>query len=304
MSAGDAAAATAALPDAELHELDGLVESALASGDESGLRVLGYGEISLVVGWPTDEPEFACKRLPAFPSRTRFEAYRRTLDEYLDALRAAGIEPVPTELRGVARADGGVTGYAIQPVLPAATLGPELLGCADAAQGLPLVEAIVDAAARAVTPRVGLDAQLSNWSWNGSALTYLDITTPMLWSDDGRPLLDVDLLVQPIPGVLRAPIKRFLAPRILDGYRDLRDVYLDLCGNLIKERLDAWLPRFLDAVRDHLDAPLTEEEVRRYYRSDARLWALLLALRRMDRGWHQHVLRRPYPFLLPKRIER
>jgi hypothetical protein len=43
--------------------------------------------------------------------------------------------------------------------------------------------------------------------------------------------------------------------------------------------------------------------VRRYYRSDARLWAGLLLLRRLDRRWRRLTGRR-YPFLLPGRIER
>jgi Family of unknown function (DUF6206) len=294
----------AALSDAELRELDSLVEEAVASGDESRLRVLGYGEISLVLGWPADDPAFACKRLPAFSNRARFDAYGRTLEDYLGALRTAGVNPVATELRPVERLDGSVTGYAIQPVLPAAGFAPAVLSRTDPGRGHALVESVVAAAAGTIRPCVGLDAQLSNWSWEDGRLTYIDITTPMLWSDDGHPRLDVDLLVRPIPWLLRGAVKRFLAPRILDGYRDLRGAYLDLCGNLIKERLEPWLPRFLEHANERLEHPLSADEVRRYYHSDARLWALLLAIRRLDRAWHLRVRRRPYPFLLPKKIQR
>ena len=295
---------TAELADGELRTLDTLVERALASGDESSLQVLGYGEISLVLGWPVGEPAFACKLLPPFARRSRFDAYRDTLHDYLDALSAAGVDPVSTELRPVERADGSVAGYAVQPVLPAAGLAPAVLSGSDPARGHPLVDAIVGTAAATITPRVGLDAQLSNWWWDDGALTYIDVTTPMLWSDDGRPRLDVDLLVRPIPWLARRAVRRLLAPRILDGYRDLHDVYLDLCGNLIKERLDAWLPRFAAAANEHLEQPISADEVRRYYRSDARLWGALLAIRRLDRAWHLRVRRRAYPFLLPQRIDR
>jgi hypothetical protein len=126
----------------------------------------------------------------------------------------------------------------------------------------------------------------------------------MLWSAQGRSLLDVGLLVRPAPWLLRAPLRRFVAPRILDGYRRLRGVYFDLCGNLIKQRLVPWLPAFLDRVNRHLDEPMTPDEVHRYYRSDARLWSALLRIRRVDRAWQRHVRRRPYPFLLPREIER
>jgi hypothetical protein len=298
------AAPAAALSDAELRDLDALVEGVLATGDESSLRVLGYGEISLVLGWPVNESAFACKLLPPFAHRSRFDAYRETLEDYLEALRMAGVVPVSTELRPVERGDGAVAGYAVQPVLPPAGLAPIVLAHTEPARGHPLVEAVVDAAARTITPRVGLDAQVSNWWWEDGTLTYIDVTTPMLWTADGRPRLDVDLLVRPMPWAVRGAIKRFLAPRILDGYRDLRGVCLDLCGNLIKERLDAWLPRFLAAANEHLERPIAAEEVRRYYRSDARLWGMLLAIRRLDRAWHRRIRRRPYPFLLPQRIER
>jgi len=183
-------------------------------------------------------------------------------------------------------------------------LAPAVLRGADPEEGHPLVEAVVDTTAASVSDRLGLDAQLANWTWDGSALTYIDVSTPMLWSPQGRPLLDLDGLAHAYPAILRPPLRRFVAPRILDTYRNLRKVYLDLTGNLLKERLDPWLARFLEALNRHLERPLDEREVRAYYRSDARLWSALLWIRRLDRVWRRRVRRRPYPFLLPGRIER
>lgn len=292
------------LEDAELRALDAAVDAALKSGDEAGLPVLGYGEISLVLGWPADAPQFACKRLPLFADRARFDRYRQTLVEYLDAIRIAGVRPVATDLRPVERGDGTVAGFAVQPILPARTLATAVLARTEPGVGHPLVDAVVTSAARTVTPRLGLDAQLSNWAWDRGELNYLDVTTPMVWDDRGHPLLDVALLTHALPWVARGALTRFVVPGILDTYRDLRKVYLDLTGNLIKQRLQAWLPAFLAATGPHLERPLTETEVRRYYHSDARLWALLLRVRRIDRAWQRRVRRRPYPVLLPKRIER
>ncbi|MEZ5075054.1 MAG: DUF6206 family protein [Solirubrobacterales bacterium] len=291
-----------ALVEADLQTLDALVDEALAAGREGELPVLGYGEISLVLGWPATDPLFACKRMPAFRSRAAFESYRRTIDDYVGELTAAGIAVVATEMRGVERADGSVVGYVVQPVLPAATLAPAILRISDPAAGHPLVAAVVDAAAATVSPRLGLDAQLANWTWDGG-LTYIDVSTPMLWDAGGSSLLDLDPLAQAYPAALRPPLRRFVAPRILDGYRDLRGVYMDLTGNLLKERLEPWLPAFLAAANRHLGDPLSEREVHRYYRSDARLWALLLKLRRLDRAWRLRT-GRTYPFLLPGPIER
>lgn len=291
------------LGDDELRALDSLVDEALKSGREKLLPTLGYGEISLVLGWPQEAPRYACKRMPAFPSRAAFESYARTLGDYVAALEAAGMDVVPTEMRGVDQAGGGVVGYVVQPILAADTLAPPILHAADPGDGHPLVEAIVAAAAGTVSPRIGLDAQLSNWTWDGGRLTYLDVSTPMLWDEAGVSRLDLEPLAQAYPAILRPLLRRFVAPRILDGYRDLRGVYLDLCGNLLKERLDLWLGAFLAAIAPRLTQPLTAEDVHRYYRSDARLWAVLLRLRRLDRAWRLRT-GRTYPFLLPGPIER
>lgn len=291
------------LGDDELRALDSLVDEALGSGREELLPTLGYGEISLVLGWPREAPRYACKRMPAFPSRAAFESYARTLGDYVAALEAAGMDVVPTEMRGVDQAAGSVVGYVVQPILAADTLAPPILHAADPGDGHPLVEAIVAAAAGTVSPRIGLDAQLSNWTWDGGRLTYLDVSTPMLWDEAGVSRLDLEPLAQAYPAILRPLLRRFVAPRILDGYRDLRGVYLDLCGNLLKERLDLWLGAFLAAIAPRLTQPLTAEDVHRYYRSDARLWAVLLRLRRLDRAWRLRT-GRTYPFLLPGPIER
>jgi hypothetical protein len=294
---------SAELGDDELGELDSLVDEALAAGREEELPVLGYGEISLVLSWPVGAPRFACKRMPAFGSRPAFESYRRTIDDYVDRLGAAGIAVAATEMRGVDRRDGSVVGYVVQPILPAAALAPAILHRSDPAAGHPLVAAIVDAAAAAVSPRLGLDAQLANWIWEDGRLTYIDVSTPLLWDEDGAPQLDLEPLAQAYPAALRPLLRRVVAPRILDGYRNLRGVYEDLTGNLIKERLEPWLAPFLAAVNRHLDEPLTEHQVQSYYRSDARLWAMLLRLRRLDRAWRLRT-GRTYPFLLPGPIER
>jgi hypothetical protein len=294
----------AGLSDERLRRLDDLVEEALASGDEQRLPILGYGEISLVLGWPAERPEFACKRMPPFRSMRRFSAYRDTLEDYLGVLSTAGVRIVETEMRGVEREDGSVAGYVVQPVLPQEQLAPATLRRADPGDGHPLVEAVAATVAATVSPGVGLDSQLANWTWNGSSLTYIDVSTPLIWSENGDSRLDMDLLARAYPAPLRWPLRRFVAPGILETYRDLRKVYLDLTGNLLKERLDPWLAPFLDRINRHLAAPLDEEEVRRYYRSDKRLWAALLEIRRLDRAWQRRIRRRPYPFLLPGRVER
>ena len=112
------------------------------------------------------------------------------------------------------------------------------------------------------------------------------------------------LLLRALPAVLRPAVRRWVVPDLLRRYRDPRSVVLDLLGNLLKERLDPWVPVALERVGGRLSPAVGEAEVRRVYASDARLWEVLLRLRRLDRAWQRRVRRREYPFLLPGRIDR
>ena len=107
------------------------------------------------------------------------------------------------------------------------------------------------------------------------------------------------MLIASYPWVLRPPLRRFAAPPIAAAYCDPRTVLLDLAANLHKERLTEWIPAVLEAANRELSVPLTAGEVDSYYRSNARLWEVMLRLRRADRWWQRRVRRRTYPFLLP-----
>jgi hypothetical protein len=291
---------------AELVALEDDVRRAVRTGSDAGLRVLGYGEISLVIGFPAGQPRAACKRLPAFASAAHAARYEAVFERYLEALRQRGLTVAPSALHTVPASDGTVTGYVVQPILPAEHLAPAVLRTSPPDADHPVVRAVVDHVVAAVDETVGLDAQLSNWVHaDDGRLTYLDVTTPILRGPDGRSALDVDVFLAPFPWAMRAPLRRFVVPSILARYHDRRSVLLDVAANLLKERLDPWLPAVVTAANRVLGtAPLTVEEVRKDYVSDARQWETLLRLRRADRWWQQTVRRREYPFLLPGRIER
>jgi hypothetical protein len=291
------------ISDAELADLERSVAAALARGEAGDLAVLGRGEISVVLGWPSDSPAWACKRLPPFADAAAADRYAATLERYLAALAARGVTVVDTDVRRVAGGDGGVALYCVQPALPAGALAVRVARD-DREQGAGVIAGIVDAATTVVDAGVGLDAQLSNWAVVDGRLTYLDITTPMLRRPDGSSELDAELFLASLPWALRAPVRRFVLPGILERYHQPRTVVLDLAANLVKERLDHLIPVVLAASQGRLEPPLTEDEVRRDYRSDARMWAVLLSIRRADRWWQRRVRRRTYPFLLPEGIER
>jgi hypothetical protein len=293
-----------ALPAVELEALEAKVWEALRTGEVSGLKIIGYGEVSCVLAHESAAGRFACKRLPRFESEARFARYAETFHAYLSALEHSGVRPVPSALQTTRSAQGGVVAWCIQPLLDPAGLAPRVLREADEAKGRALLGRIVDATLGAVSPRLGMDAQLSNWALDGGELVHMDFTTPLLRDEAGRDLLDLDVFLASLPWLLRAPVKRFLARDVMAAYHSPRGALRDLAANLVKERLDAWIPTVVELVGARVSPLLTEQEARTYYAGDARLWAVLQRLRRLDMTWQRAVRRRVYPFLLPPKVER
>jgi hypothetical protein len=291
------------ISDDVLGELESTVASALDAGDAGQLPVMGYGEISVVLGHPAQDPDWVCKRLPPFPDADSADRFAACVERYLVALADRGVDVLETEVRRVDRADGSVVMYCVQPVLPSATLAVNV--ARDAPDAFPALAASVVAAVVAVVDHsVGLDAQLSNWALVDGRLVYFDVTTPLMRDAAGASELDADVFLASLPWLLRAPVKRFVVPGIMARYHSPRTALLDLAANLVKERLDPLIPIVLQHANLSVTPPLTEEEVRRDYRSDARTWAALQQVRRLDRAWQRRVRRRPYPFLIPGRIQR
>jgi hypothetical protein len=287
-----------------LAELEARVEHALVSGDESELEVLGYGEISCVLASHDGVQALAAKRLPLFDTTARFEAYREAFESYIERLSATGVRVLPSSLESTPAADGRVAGWCRQPLLEPATLAPTWLGSANKEKARWLFESIAKQILTTVGPHLGLDGQLSNWAVVDGGLSYFDVTTPMMRDEMGRDVLDIDLFVASMPWALRGPVRRFALRAILDTYYRPRQVLVDLLGNFIKEGATAWLPAGLEVVNEIAEPAIDETEVRSYYRQDARMYAVLQRLRRIDRAWQRKVRRRPYAFLLPGNVER
>jgi hypothetical protein len=281
----------------DLIGLDRAVGDAIRTGDTRSLRVVGYGEVSLAVAWPPAQPTVVAKSLPPFDDPSRYRAYVGLLDEYLAALEGRGVLPLATVVRAVV--DGRRRrAYVLQPCVPSADLGPERLAAGDREAGTDLLRRVVAAVLSASDEQVGIDGQLSNWAVVDGELRFLDVSTPML-RDAGRDRLDTALFAEMLPWITRGAVRRFVAPELLSPYHDPRRVVLDTAGNLVRERLSGWIPVLLEVANPHLDRPLTVEEVRRFYASNARTWSAIQSLRRVDRAWQRHVRRREYPFLLP-----
>jgi hypothetical protein len=284
----------------ELRALEDEVSAALAAQDVERLPLLGHGEISLVLGWPPDEPRVACKRLPPFQDAAAFEGYATVVRRYIDELRAGGVRVVETELYHLVRPDGRVVGFHVQPVLPAQALGTAVLRGVDASHGHPVLGAVADAVVGATHPRLGVDAQLSNWAWLDGKAWQLDLTTPFLLDGRGRPAFDLTPFLAVLPAPVR-PVVHHEMVKLIRRWTTARGALLDMTASLLKEGLDRWVDPVLAEVNARVTPPISPEEATHVYHSDRRLWPLLFRLERANLWWQNRVRRRPFEFLVPER---
>ena len=287
---------TALQAEIDLAALDAAVGAAIARGGPMGLRILGFGEITLVLGWPPERPAVAVKRLPVFGDAAAAERYAALVEDYLSALRARGVEVLDTAVCPLA-APEGVHVYLVQPLVPRERVLSVTLASAPPQRAEALLERLAGVICGAVDARLGLDAQAGNWAVDGGRLSLFDVSTPLMRSPGGHDRLDMGLFASVYPAALRPALQR-IAHRIAAQYHDPRAVLLDVASNLHKERLDRCVPMLLAAAEARVGPPLTRQEVERYFRRDRALWLLLQRLRRLDRAWQRGVRRRPYPFLL------
>jgi hypothetical protein len=289
----------------EIEAFEHLLEEALRTGQAEDLDVIGYGEITIGVKLTTSRGDFACKRLVPFSERDAADRYADLVASYVEQLGACGIDVVETQTPILKRPDGYVL-YCVQPLLPSGSLGPDFLKGKTATEAAPYVRRIFEHIQASVTPSLAPDGQLSNWAFEGDRVRYLDVGTPFLRDEHGNEVLDFTTQTRALPAPVRVIVNRFLSQLIIDNYFSLRGQALDFLGNLIKEGLGDIFPPLVPIANEvfGLTPEITEKEVRAHYKSDAQLWALTQAARRADRWFYRNILRKPYPYLLPPRIDR
>jgi len=107
-------------------------------------------------------------------------------------------------------------------------------------------------------------------------------------------------------------LRLFFLKDVVKRYYDLRRVAIDLVANLYKEQRPDLIPDavgainrfFTDEAADLGVPPIDEKTVRSYYRQDALIWSLYLAMRKVDRFIRRRLLHREYPYILPGHIQR
>lgn len=283
----------------DLRTLEESVGVALRTRDASHLRLVGHGEITIALGWPTTEPEFVCKRLPPFDSVQGASAYADVVECYIGELRARGVRVVDTEVTWLERPDGRVIVYHVQPALAPETLGLDILRRSTPRSDHPLLCSVVETVATVTGGGLGVDAQISNWSWMNDEPWQLDLSTPFLINDAGLPAFDMAPFLAVLPAVVRPVVRREMI-KLIRRWLTPRGALTDLAANVIKADLEGWMEPVLECINRHVDEPIMYQEAMQIYKSDRRTFPFLLVLGRANRLWQEQVRRRPYEFLLPE----
>jgi len=294
-------------------------------------KVLGYGEISTVFQIEGESQEnLAYKRMPIFKCQEEIDHYEMLYNEYNRILNDdVGIAVPPYGLASFAADKGYIVCFGVQERLPADCFGNKVIHTLDDdnvmvffGRVLKELRKVWDFNKENASVEVGIDGQISNWVVRDfdpgsphismdSPLYYVDTSTPFM-RKNGEEQLDPELFLRSAPSFLLWLIRWLFLEDVMTRYYDFHLVVVDLIANFYKERRPDLVPRLTQVANDFLAGeaesldivPLTTKEIRSYYRQDAFIWILFLALRRLDRFIHKWILHKPYVYILPGEIKR
>ncbi|OQY53285.1 MAG: hypothetical protein B6230_00665 [Desulfobacteraceae bacterium 4572_89] len=286
---------------------------------ELPFEILGYGEISSIFRMEKYN-DIAFKRLPVFPDRESAESYRNQYFEYTGHLEKAGIN-LPEDDIFITHVPGRpYILYVAQQLFSPDSFCSRQISIFSEAQIVEMLEKVIDAIKRVQVYNeksmpgieIAVDAQLSNWTWpveNGKRKLYLIDTSTPFYRIQGHEQLDVKLLLKSMPFIIRLFISLINLDEVVARYYDLRIVFIDIIGNLIKEQSSDLIPLFIDIVNKTLEEdfkiePVSKKEVESYYQNDKRIWMAFSTLRRVDRFMTGKILGKRYEFLLPGKVKR
>jgi len=257
--------------------------------------------VSVALGWPIDEPRFVCKRTPPF-SQDEFSAYRDRVEEYVERIAASGLGVAETTIVPLDRGER-VIAYLVQPKFDDAALGHNVLCAAMPDPEHPFLVALVESLG-VVSSTISIDAQVTNFAWDGTNMTLLDVGTPFLWDDAGRLRVDIKPFVRMLPAPTRPLVVQEMT-KLATRWNDPRRVGLDIVANLYREGLTTWVDPTLVALNRWLGsgASVTAEEAHGFYEEDLKIWPRLKKLQVAERWWQTNVRRRPYDWFVRSTFE-
>jgi hypothetical protein len=279
--------------------LERQVRQALDRTDLGELKVLGYGDSSVVLACEVDGQRFACKRLPVFPSRANLSHYSDLLERYIAELRLRGVSTIETHLQPVTIEESGCVAYCIQPAIDESSLLHRHLAKCPHSEAEQLLDRLLEIVLSVVSDRVGFDADVSNWCLQNSQLTLIDVTTPLLRDENMNQELPVDMFLASLPWIVRGVLRQIGVDALVGKFHTPRGILLDMLCGLYREGIEQHVPYFMARANEVADPSFSLRELRRYGLLNETIWNGKRKLQQLERLWRVRVLGKTYPFLLP-----
>jgi hypothetical protein len=292
-------------------------------------QIIGYGEMStiFVINTPGQE-SLAYKRLPIFHTTDEMDKYERLFHEYGSLLGKIGLNIPPFDVVRVKPREGNMVMYNVQARLDGRSIGNRLIHSLPDDGVMTLFRMIMAELDKVFTfnesgsgTKIGIDGQISNWAVDGysddfkigpdTRLCYIDTSTPLMRYNEIEQI-NPELFLRSAPSFLRWLIRWTFLDEVMTRYYSFRRVVMDLIANFYKEQRAELIPaliseanRFFAGVgKKYNILPITDKEIRDYYREDKMIWIAYLTLRRLDRFIHLRLLGKPYVYILPGKIKR
>lgn len=294
------------------------------------IKILGFGEISLVFEILNDPVHLAYKRIPIFDNEKQVKRHIWAYKEYCRILtEEIGISLPQHDAIWFKDEKDEIKFYCIQQKIDPEAVGNKVIHHVSDEE----IEILVLLTMREMkkvwilnkenkTLDVGLDGQISNFVVvdydhrepkisDTSKLLYLDTSTP-LFRINNIEAMEAELFLKSAPSFLRFLIKALFLEEVVDRYYDWRLVAIDLIANFFKEQKPAIIPRLIRRINqfyreeamDFEIEPITFEEVYKYYKNDKMIWVIFQNARRLDRFIKTKLLKKTYDFYLPDKIKR
>ncbi len=313
-----------------LKKLEKSIDTSNPEKGEVPIKILGYGEISLVFELLNNPEQIAYKRIPIFDNETQVERHIWAYNEYNRLLKEdVGLNLPEYDVAWFKDEEGKIQFYCVQEKLPSESVGHKVihqLSDQDIKSLILLVmremKKVWDYSKNHNTIDLGLDGQISNFAIIGfdpnnpkvdldTKLMYFDTSTPM-FRVNGNEAMEAVLFLKSAPSFLRWLLKALFLEETVGRYYDWRKVTIDLVANFFKEQKPELIPELINLVNKFFEEeaidfdiePLTLEEVKKYYKSDSSMWVIFQSVRRFDRFLKTKVFKKKYDFYLPGKIER
>ncbi len=313
-----------------LKKLEQSIDTYNPEKGEVPIKILGFGEISLVFEIVGDPEQIAYKRIPIFKNEKQVNRHIWAYNEYNRILsQDVGLNLPKYDVVWFKDNEDKIQFYCIQEKISSESVGNKVIHDLSTKDVKTLILLVMREMKKVwvysknhETLDLGLDGQISNFAIIGydpnnpkiekdTKLLYFDTSTPM-FRKNGIEAMDAELFLESTPSFLRFLVKAAFLDEVIDRYYDWRLVIIDLIANFFKEQKPELIPGIIRQVNKFFKEeasefnmePITFEEVQKYYKNDKMIWVIFQNARKIDRYIKTKLFKKKYDFYLPGKIKR